>query len=133
MPIEHRFAECGLELHPEKTKIVDCKDDDTRGRHTHEKFDFLGYTFRARRSKNRWGTYYGRYYKSAIYPTLRYLDRRLARWAMAKYKRLRRHRRKAQQWVHKAALREAQVKVRPGAVLPGCHRPEHQTTGAIPE
>jgi hypothetical protein len=75
----------------------------------------------------------GRYYKSAIYPTLRYLDRRLARWAMAKYKRLRRHRRKAQQWVHKAALREAQVKVRPGAVLPGCHRPEHQTTGAIPE
>ncbi len=40
-----------------------------------------------------WLNYYGRYYKSALYPTLRHLDRRLAHWAMAKYKRLRRHRR----------------------------------------
>jgi hypothetical protein len=30
-----------------------------------------------------WLTYYRRYYKSALYPTLPYLDRRLARWAMA--------------------------------------------------
>ena len=41
-----------------------------------------------------WITYYGRYYPSALYPTLRYLDRRLSRWAMAKYKRLRRHRKR---------------------------------------
>jgi hypothetical protein len=53
--LEKRFAECGLELHPQKTRIVYCKDDDRRGRYPHEKFDFLGYSFRARRSKNRWG------------------------------------------------------------------------------
>jgi RNA-directed DNA polymerase len=53
--IRHRLAECGLELHPEKTKIVYCKDDDRRGDHEHTKFDFLGYTFRSRRAKNRWG------------------------------------------------------------------------------
>ena len=40
--IRSRFAECGLELHAEKTKIVYCKDDDRRGKHEHIKFDFLG-------------------------------------------------------------------------------------------
>jgi len=53
-----RFRACGLELHPEKTKIIYCKDDDRKGRYTHEKFDFLGYTFRARRSKNWRGKYF---------------------------------------------------------------------------
>jgi hypothetical protein len=42
-----RLENCGLELHPEKTKIVYCKDDDRRRAYLHEKFDFLGYTFRA--------------------------------------------------------------------------------------
>ena len=51
--IAGRLEDCGLELHPEKTKIVYCKDDDRRGTYPHEKFDFLGYTFRPRRSKNR--------------------------------------------------------------------------------
>ena len=125
----------------------------------HEKFDFLGYSFQARRSKNRWGkffvnfspgvsnaatkaireeirnwqlrcrvdkwiddlarmfnpsirgwmTYYGRFYKSALYPALRYLDQCLAHWAMAKYKRLRRHRRRAEQWVRKTASRDPRL------------------------
>jgi len=46
--LERRFAECELELHPTKTKIVYCKDDDRRGNYPDEKFDYLGYTFRAR-------------------------------------------------------------------------------------
>ena len=53
--LEERFKECGLEMHPEKTRIVYCKDDDRKGEHPIIKFDFLGYTFRPRRSKNRWG------------------------------------------------------------------------------
>lgn len=56
--IEERLMECKLELHPDKTKIVYCKDDDRRKRYLDEKFDFLGYTFRARRSKNRHGKYF---------------------------------------------------------------------------
>jgi RNA-directed DNA polymerase len=51
--IEKRLAECKLELHPEKTKIVYCKDDNRRGNHVNEKFDFLGYTFRPRLVKAR--------------------------------------------------------------------------------
>jgi RNA-directed DNA polymerase len=56
--IEARLKRCKLEPHPDKTKIVYCKDDDRRGTYPHEKFDFLGYTFRPRRSKNRWGKYF---------------------------------------------------------------------------
>ena len=56
--IRGRFAECGLELHPEKTRIVYCKDDDRPGQHEHIKFDFLGYTFQPRRAKNRWGRFF---------------------------------------------------------------------------
>lgn len=50
-----RFKECKLELNTEKTRIVYCKDDDRRGNYPLTSFDFLGYTFRPRRSKNRWG------------------------------------------------------------------------------
>jgi hypothetical protein len=52
-----------------------------------------------------WITYYGRYYQSALYPTLRYLERRLTRWAMAKYKRLRGHRWRAEHWIRRIAHR----------------------------
>ena len=53
--VRQRLKECRLELHPEKTKIVYCQDDDRKGQHEHIKFDFLGYTFRPRRAKNRPG------------------------------------------------------------------------------
>jgi RNA-directed DNA polymerase len=56
--IAERLQNCGLELHPEKTKIVYCKDDDRRRTYLHEKFDFLGYTFRARGSMTRKGKHF---------------------------------------------------------------------------
>jgi RNA-directed DNA polymerase len=37
-----RLDECKLELHPEKTKIVSCKDEDRRGTYPKETFDVLG-------------------------------------------------------------------------------------------
>jgi RNA-directed DNA polymerase len=56
--IRGRFAQCGLALHPTKTRIVYCKDDDRLGEHEHVTFDFLGYTFQPRRAKNRWGKFF---------------------------------------------------------------------------
>jgi RNA-directed DNA polymerase len=47
--IEGRFKRCKLMLHPDKTKIVYCKDDDRPNYYKNAQFDFLGYTFRARR------------------------------------------------------------------------------------
>src|SRR5207244_11979468 len=55
--VRQRLKECRLELHPEKTKIVYCQDDDRKDQHEHIKFDFLGYTFRPRRAKNRRGKF----------------------------------------------------------------------------
>jgi len=157
--LEARMRDCRLELHPDKTKIVYCKDDDRRGTYLHEKFDFLGYTFRPRRSKNwkgkhfvnfspavsdkavrkiraeirsgklhlrsdkklddlsrmfnpkvrGWIQYYGRFYRSALYPAMKQLDRTLARWASRKYKRLRRHMRRAAQWIAKISRRDPKL------------------------
>jgi RNA-directed DNA polymerase len=154
--LERRFADCGLTLHPEKTKIVYCKDEDRRGGYPHQTFDFLGYTFRPRLSRRWRGTfgvlfspaasdkalktirqtvrswalhersdkslddlarmfnshirgwinYYGRYYKSALYPTLRHIDLILARWAHRKFKSLRRHRRQTVHWIARVARRQ---------------------------
>lgn len=56
--LKNRFQECGLELHPDKTRIVYCKDDDRRSDHSETKFDFLGYTFRPRRAKNKYGKFF---------------------------------------------------------------------------
>jgi len=157
--LESRFKECNLELHPEKTRIIYCKDDDRRGEHPHTRFDFLGFTFRPRRSKDRWGksfinfspavsneagkemrqetrrwklhlrsdksledlsrmlspkvrgwiNYYGSFYKSALYPTLRHLNRRLVRWAMRKFKRLRHHLTNAVYWLGRIAKRQPEL------------------------
>lgn len=154
--IKIRLKECGLELHPIKTKIVYCKDSDRRGSYENESFDFLGYTYRPRLSKNKmgktfvnftpavsnkaaqkirkeirgwklhlrsdkdltdlarifnskvqgWVNYYGQYYKSAMYPFLRNIERNLIRWATRKYKRLRGHKTRAKFWLGRISKRE---------------------------
>ena len=154
--IRIRLKECGLELHPEKTKMVYCKDSDRKGSYEHESFDFLGYTFRPRLSKNKmgksfvnftpavsqraanrirkeirswkihlrsdkniddlarmfnafvqgWVNYYGRYYKSAMYPFLRNIERYLIRWVMRKYKRFQGHKQRAKKWLGRVRKRE---------------------------
>ena len=154
--LEKRFWECGLTLHPEKTKIVYCKDDDRRGSHSDCKFDFLGYTFRPRLAKRYggrvgvsfspaasnkalksirqtvrswslhersdktlddlarmfnkhirgWINYYGQFYPSALYPTLRHIDVILARWAGRKFKSLGRHKTRAIHWLQRIARRQ---------------------------
>lgn len=50
--LEQRFIECGLKLHPDKTKIIYCKDGMRKGKYSNISFDFLGYTFRGRKCKN---------------------------------------------------------------------------------
>jgi RNA-directed DNA polymerase len=147
--VEHRLRECGLELHSEKTKLVYCKDSNRQERHPHEKFDFLGFTFRPRKAITRkgvhfcsfspaistdakgkigdeirswklhlrtaqsiaelakeinpklrgWFNYYGRFNPSALRPIERHVGQSLVRWACRKYKTLRRHRRRAWEWL----------------------------------
>jgi len=148
--IAARLQEVGLRLHPDKTRIVYCKDSSRREKHEHTSFTFLGYTFRAREAINGkngkhfasfspaispealkaksarlrelrihrhtnltlddlarwlnpivagWMRYYGRYYRSVLYPLLRRVNVYLRRWAGKKYKRLRTYKRFKQWWV----------------------------------
>src|ERR1700739_2770575 len=46
--LQSRVAECRLEMHPTKTKIVYCKDEQRKGTYPNVQFDFLGYCFRPR-------------------------------------------------------------------------------------
>ena len=80
--LAQRFATCGLELHPQKTKVVYCRDDDRRGHALHETFDFLGYTFRARRSKNRWGKYFVNFSPAVSNAAAKRMRREIRAWQL---------------------------------------------------
>ena len=56
--LEQRFSECGLTLHPKKTKIVYCKSSNNKKDYPVVSFDFLGHTFKPRLSKNRQGVFF---------------------------------------------------------------------------
>jgi RNA-directed DNA polymerase len=56
--IAKRMEEVGLRLHPDKTRIVYCKDGKRRGNHEHTSFTFLGFAFRPRKAKSKSGRYF---------------------------------------------------------------------------
>lgn len=155
--LRQRYKECGLELHPDKTKIVYCKDGSRKGRYSRVEFDFLGYTFRRRTAKNTkrnsmfvnftpavskvalksmraetrkwdirnrtdlnlkdianmynpvlrgWIAYYGRYYRSGLYPVFRHFNKTLIAWAMRKFGRFRNRKTWASIFMEKISERE---------------------------
>ena len=53
LALNQRFSECELEMHPDKTRIIYCKDGKRKGKYQNISFDFLGYTFRPRLVENR--------------------------------------------------------------------------------
>jgi len=84
--IRDRFAQCGLELHPVKTRIVYCKDDDRRGEHEHVSFDFLGYTFQPRRAKNRWGKFFVSFLPAISTKAAKTIRATIREWRMASHR-----------------------------------------------
>ncbi|WP_422133016.1 MULTISPECIES: group II intron reverse transcriptase/maturase [unclassified Endozoicomonas] len=56
--VRQRLKDCGLTLHPEKTKLVYCMDEDRPEKHENTAFDFLSYTFRPRMARNRYGKFF---------------------------------------------------------------------------
>jgi RNA-directed DNA polymerase len=146
--IAARMGEVGLRLHPDKTKVVYCKDSNRRAEHEHTSFTFLGFAFRPRGARSKrgvqftsflpaispealkakgarlrelrihrrtdltlddlaawlnpivagWMRYYGRFYRTALYPLLRRVSIYLRRWAGKKYRRLRTYKRFKRWW-----------------------------------
>ena len=81
--IRRRFAVCGLELHPVKTRIVYCKDDDRPGEYEHISFDFLGYTFQPRRAKNRWGKFFVSFLPAISTKAAQAIRKTIREWRLA--------------------------------------------------
>jgi len=78
--VEARMAEFGLMLHPEKTRIVYCKDDNRQEDFPEDRFTFLGYEFRARTVKTRKGKLF-RGFAPAISPkALKRLSAEVRSW-----------------------------------------------------
>jgi len=74
--LDRRFSECGLVLHPEKTKLVYCKDTNRKVDHAVTQFDFLGYTFRPRLAKWRGGLFGVSFLPAASPKALKAIERR---------------------------------------------------------
>ena len=108
--IRKRFAECKLELNEDKTKIVYCKKNHRDIPYECIQFDFLGYTFRPRRSIDAnhwvpmelediakeinpviqgWINYYGQHNPRILKEVLQHVNDRLVRWGRRKFKGLR--------------------------------------------
>lgn len=81
--IRGRFAQCGLELHPTKTRIVYCKDDDRPGEYAHTAFDFLGYTFQPRRAKNHRGKLFVSFLPAMSNAAAKAIRKSIREWRMA--------------------------------------------------
>jgi group II intron reverse transcriptase/maturase len=56
--IAERMGQVGPRLHPDKTRVVYCKDAKRRGNHEHTSFTFLGFAFRARQARDKNGKYF---------------------------------------------------------------------------
>jgi len=148
--LRDRFLQCKLELCPEKTKIVYCKDSNRNGVYENQCFDFLGFTFRPRCSRSNngqffvsfspavsqkslkamrsrikqhpiikgcysesiesvarilnpiiqgWINYYGKFRKSSLSSLFHYINDKLTKWVMRKYKSLHRRKTRAGNWL----------------------------------
>ena len=82
--IAARLAQVGLELHPDKTRIVYCKDVDRRGSYELTKFTFLGYEFRPRLAKNRYGKNFVSFLPAVSTEAMKEMGREIRSWHMAK-------------------------------------------------
>jgi group II intron reverse transcriptase/maturase len=80
--LSHRFEECGLTLHPVKTKLVYCKDSRRTKSFKITSFDFLGYTFRGRSVKNRRGEMFIGFNPAVSQVALKTMNRVVRSWRL---------------------------------------------------
>jgi group II intron reverse transcriptase/maturase len=80
--LDARLTSLGLQLHPDKTRIVYCKDRRRRGEYEHTSFTFLGYTFRPRKAKGRDGGLYLGFLPAVSAAALKKMSTKLRRWRL---------------------------------------------------
>lgn len=80
--LSERLKVCGLELHPEKTHVVYCKDSNRRQRGTSKmSFDFLGYTFKPRMAQNsQRGEWFTNWLPAVSLRSMRSMNEKMRKW-----------------------------------------------------
>jgi RNA-directed DNA polymerase len=82
--IAARLAQVGLELHPDKTRIVYCKDADRPGSFEHTKFTFLGYEFRPWLAKNRHGKHFVSFLPAVSADAMKAMGAEIRSWSLGR-------------------------------------------------
>ncbi|MFC9756221.1 group II intron reverse transcriptase/maturase [Streptomyces sp. NPDC056921] len=77
-----RMDEVGLRLHPDKTRIVYCKDGKRHGSYEHTSFTFLGFTFRAREARSRKGYSFTGFLPGISKDALNRISREVRSWRL---------------------------------------------------
>jgi group II intron reverse transcriptase/maturase len=80
--IRERMREVGLELHPEKTRIVYCQDDNRRGSYEHTEFTFLGFTFQRRSTRSKQGAMFLSFLPAISKEALRRISAEVRSWRL---------------------------------------------------
>jgi RNA-directed DNA polymerase len=80
--LTERLEGLGLRLHPEKTKVVYCKDDKRRADYEHVSFTFLGYTFQPRRVVGRDGKRFVGFSPAVSAAALAKMSAEVRRWRL---------------------------------------------------
>ncbi len=78
--IASRLKECGLTMHPEKSKIVYCKDSNRTESYPNEQFTFLGFTFRPRAAQNKKLQYFTSFLPGASDDALKRMRQTVRGW-----------------------------------------------------
>ncbi|WP_067597223.1 group II intron reverse transcriptase/maturase [Nocardiopsis listeri] len=82
--VQERMGQVGLELHPEKTRIVYCKDSNRAGEYECTEFTFLGYTFRPRGVRRRDGKMFTGFNPAVSKDALKKMSERVRSWRLHK-------------------------------------------------
>lgn len=75
--LQERFRACGLTLHPQKTRVVYCRDSRRRSQHSETSFDFLGFSFHARTAQDRKGNLFAGFQPAVSPKALKHINREL--------------------------------------------------------
>ena len=78
--IEIRLAECLLSMHPDKSKIVYCKDSNRKAAYPTTQFTFLGFTFRPREAWGNNGCRFTSFLPGASTEALKRMRQRTRSW-----------------------------------------------------
>jgi group II intron reverse transcriptase/maturase len=78
--IAERLKECKLEMHPEKSGVVYCKDSNRRGRYPRIQFTFLGFTFRPRRAQARDGKFWTSFLPAVSAAAMKRMHQSIREW-----------------------------------------------------